>query len=82
MLNKPRQDLALDAKIYVEYCKRSGRGEEVAYNLTWRAVFPEFLVAEHPFAVDTRVIDVALLRRVKDEFGYNPLHNVLNQANA
>ena len=82
MLNKPRQDVALDAKIYVEYCKRSGRGEEVARYLTWMAVFPEFLVAEHPYAVNTSIVDIPLLRRIKDEFGYNPLHNVLNQANA
>jgi len=82
MLNQPTPNLALDAKIYIEYCKRSGRGDEVAQQLTWKAFFPEFFVAEHPCAIDISIVDVALLRQIKDEFGYDPKHNVLNQANA
>ena len=61
----------IDALVYIEYCKRSGKGKEISKMLTGKALYIEQFVNEHPFTVPSHLVDINLLRQIKDEFGYD-----------
>lgn len=67
----------IDAQIFIEYCKRVLNGRQVADYLTEIAFFIELFVNEHPNAVNVPFIDKILLRRIKDEFGYNRKYEII-----
>jgi len=60
----------IDAKIFVEYCSRVDHAWKLCNYLTGKALYIEFFVNEHPYALPD-YIDLSLLRSIKDEFGYN-----------
>lgn len=64
-------NLHLDAKIFVEYCKRCKNPDEVCRFLADKAFFVELLICEHPYAVNNNIIDIDLLRYIKREMNYN-----------
>lgn len=67
----------LDAKIYTEYCKRCSNPEQVVKYLTGIAFFIELFVNEHPAAINPKVIDIQLLRRIKQEFNFNNKYQII-----
>lgn len=56
-----------DAQVFIEYCKRVPNARQVCDHLTSIAFFIELFVNEHPQAVPTDLVDVRLLRNIKDE---------------
>ena len=63
-----KNNLNIDAMIFVEYCKRAGN--EICEHLTRTSLFIEFFVNEHPLAIPS-FVDVDLLRKIKKEFGFD-----------
>lgn len=61
----------IDALVFKEYCKRVNNADDVVRHLTGIAFFIELFVNEHPDAVPSNLINIELLRKIKDEFGYN-----------
>ncbi len=61
----------IDAKVFIEYCKRVDNAREVCNYLTNIAFFIELFVNEHPAAIPKNLINIELLRKIKDEFNYN-----------
>jgi len=61
----------IDAKIYTEYCKRSGKGKETSNYMSGKAFCIDLLINEHPFATVPDFIDIDLLRQIKDEFNFD-----------
>jgi hypothetical protein len=61
----------IDAKVFIEYCKRSGKGKELSNYLTGIAFFIDLFVNEHPQTTPSHLVNVELLRQIKDELGYN-----------
>jgi len=61
----------IDAQIFTEYCKRSGKGKEISNYLTSKALFIDLLINEHPQTIVSDLIDLNLLRTIKDEIGFN-----------
>jgi hypothetical protein len=64
-------ELNIDAKIFVEYCKRCNNPDQVCKFLADSAFFIELFVCEHPYAVPKNIVDIELLRKIKREFNYN-----------
>jgi hypothetical protein len=60
-----------DALIFKEYCKRVNNSEELCNHLTGIACFVELFVNEHPLTVPSHLVDIELLRQIKDEFKYD-----------
>jgi len=67
----------VDAKIYIEYCKRCSNPEEVVSYLTGIAFFIELFVNEHPIAINPEVIDIQLLRTIKRQFNFNNKYQII-----
>lgn len=63
-------NLNKDARIFVEYCRRSEHSYKYCQYLTEMAIFIEFVICEHPLATKSNLLDIDLLRKIKDEFGY------------
>jgi hypothetical protein len=61
----------IDAKVFIEYCKRSGKGKELSDYLTGIAFFIDLFVNEHPQTTPSHLVNVELLRQIKDELGYD-----------
>jgi hypothetical protein len=61
----------IDAKIFVEYCKRSPNARKLCDYLTNMALFIELFINEHPMAIPKDIVDIELLRKIKDEFYFN-----------
>lgn len=61
----------IDAQVFVEYCKQVPNGKEIGYFLTGKALYIEQFVNEHPFTVPRDLVDINLLRQIKDQFGYD-----------
>lgn len=61
----------IDAKVFIEYCKRVSNAREVCNHLTNIAFFIELFVNEHPAAIPQNLVNIELLRQIKDEFNYN-----------
>jgi len=64
-------NLNTDALVFREYCKRVANPQAVCDHLTNIAFFIELFINEHPHAVPDSIIDIELLRKIKDEFGLN-----------
>lgn len=67
----------IDAMIFMEYCKRVNNGRQIADHLTNVALFIEFFVNEHPQAIPKNLVDIDLLRRIKDEYGFNRSYEIV-----
>ncbi len=63
-------NLNTDAKIFVEYCRRSNNSDKYCRYLTDVAIFIEFVICEHPLATSSKLLDINLLHKIKGEFGY------------
>jgi hypothetical protein len=64
----------LDAKVFIEYCKRVSNPDEVCQHLTNIAFFIELFVNEHPSAVSPNFVDIDLLRQIKSELGLKQIN--------
>ena len=60
-----------DALVFKEYCKQADNSKELFNHLTGIAFFIELFVNEHPQTVPPHLVNVELLRQIKDELGYN-----------
>jgi hypothetical protein len=60
-----------DALVFKEYCKRVNNSKELCNHLTGIAFFIELFVNEHPQTVPPHLVNVELLRQIKDELGYD-----------
>jgi hypothetical protein len=60
-----------DALVFKEYCKRVNNANELCSHLTGIAFFIELFVNEHPQTVPSHLVNVELLRQIKDELGYD-----------
>lgn len=60
-----------DALVFKEYCKRADNSKELCNHLTGIAFFIELFVNEHPQTVPLHLVNIELLRQIKDELGYN-----------
>ena len=65
-----------DAQIYIEYCKRCHNPKQVVDYLTGIAFFIELFINEHPVAIKSNVIDIDLLRKIKEEFGFSKKYEI------
>ena len=60
-----------DALVFKEYCKRVNNAKDLCNHLTGIAFFIELFVNEHPQTVPPHLVNVELLRQIKDELGYD-----------
>ena len=65
-----KNNLNTDANIFIEYCRRSPNGNKYCKYLTDKALFIENFICEHPLAIETDLVDIDLLHKIKDEFEY------------
>lgn len=65
-----QNNLNIDAQIFTEYCRRSPNSDQYCQYLTNIAIFIELVICEHPLATNSDLLDIHLLRKIKDEFGY------------
>ena len=66
----------IDALVFKEYCKRVSNADDVVRHLTGIAFFIELFVNEHPDAVPPGLINIDLLRKIKDELGYDRSYEI------
>lgn len=66
----------IDALVFKEYCKRSSNGEAVARYLTGIGFFIELFINEHPNAVANSLVDINLLRQIKNELGFDRRYEI------
>lgn len=64
-------NLAKDSQIYKKYCESVENSAEVVKMMTDLALFPEFLVNEHPACLRSGIIDLDLLRKIRQEYSYD-----------
>jgi len=67
----------IDAQIFIEYCKRNNKARELCDYLTGKALFIEFFINEHPDAIPTEIVDLALLRELKEEYHYDRRYEII-----
>jgi hypothetical protein len=60
-----------DALVFKEYCKRCHNSEDICEHLTGIAFFIELFVHEHPATTPSHLVDINLLRQIKDELNFN-----------
>lgn len=65
-----------DAHVFIEYCKRVDNAEELCKYLTSIAFFIELFVNEHPYTLSVVPVDIELLRKIKDEYGFNRQYEI------
>jgi hypothetical protein len=65
-----KNNLNIDAQIFTEYCRRSPTSDQYCQYLTNVAIYIELVICEHPLATSSDLLDIHLLRKIKDEFGY------------
>jgi hypothetical protein len=63
-------NVAKDAEVFREYCKRAQDGDELCEFLTEASLHVEFFVNEHPYAMPPST-DIQLLRLIKNELNYD-----------
>jgi len=68
-------NVALDAKVFREYCKRAKDADNTCTSLTYASLQVEFFVNEHPYALLPST-DIELLRSIKDEFNYDRRYEI------
>lgn len=61
----------IDAKIFIEYCKKINNSDELCAYLTNLALFIELFIHEHPLATNTKIVDLNLLRNIKNKYNMN-----------
>lgn len=66
----------LDALVFKEYCKRVENADAVCSYLTGIAFFIELFINEHPAATPSPLVDLELLRKIKDELGYSRKYQI------
>ncbi len=66
----------IDARVFIEYCKRVSNARQVCDHLTGIAFFIELFVHEHPAAVNHNIINVRLLREIKDALGMDRQYEI------
>jgi hypothetical protein len=65
-----------DALVFKEYCKRVNNADAVCRHLTGIAFFIELFINEHPDAIPSSLVNLELLRQIKDELGYNRKYEI------
>lgn len=65
-----------DMEVFIEYCDRVENTNAVCRLLRDLALFPEFLVHEHPHLIHKEEIDLDLLRKVKTELGFDSRYDI------
>jgi len=65
----------IDAKVFREYCKIAKDANEICAHLTYGSLHVEFFVNEHPYAL-LPTTDIELLRKIKDELGYDRQYEI------
>jgi hypothetical protein len=71
----------IDAQVYVEYCKKVTNGKQISDMLTGKALYIEQFVNEHPFTVPRNLVNIDLLRQIKDELKYDRKYECKVQPN-
>ena len=71
----------IDAQVYVEYCKKVTNGKQISDMLTGKALYIEQFVNEHPFTVPRDLVNIDLLRQIKDELKYDRKYECKVQPN-
>jgi hypothetical protein len=66
----------IDAIVFKEYCKRCKNPEQLCEYLTGIAFFIELFVNEHPKTYETGLVDIDLLRSIKNELNYNRRYEI------
>jgi hypothetical protein len=69
-------NVAMDGKVFREYCKRSADGHELCLFLTYASLHVELFVNEHPYAMLPST-DINLLRQIKHELGYDRRYEII-----
>ena len=73
---KPFSNYNIDAQVFLEYCKSVPSPKKVADYLTGIAMFIELLINEHPVAANPNIIDMQLLRKLKDKLGFDRRYEI------
>ena len=68
-------NVAKDAEVFREYCKRAHDGDELCKFLTEASLHVEFFVNEHPYAMPHST-DIQLLRSIKNELNYDRSYEI------
>jgi hypothetical protein len=66
----------IDAQVFIEYCKQVPNARQVCDHLTGIAFFIELFVHEHPDAIPNNIVDVELLRMIKNEMGFDRRYEI------
>ncbi len=66
----------IDALVFIEYCKRVDNGEVLAKYLTSIGFFIELFVNEHPHVIYSGLVNLDILRQVKDELEFNRSYEI------
>lgn len=66
----------IDALVFKEYCKRVDNADKVAEYLTGIGFFIELFVNEHPEAIPNHLVNVELLREIKNELGFDRRYEI------
>lgn len=71
-----KNNLNIDALVFVEYCKRVPDPDRICNHLTSIAFFIELFVNEHPHTLQNNVADLQLLRNIKDEMNFDRRYEI------
>lgn len=66
----------IDANIFKKYCELCKNPNEICEYLTGIAFFIELFVNEHPKAIPNNLVDLNLLRKIKDDFKYDKRYEI------
>lgn len=68
-------NVAIDAQVFREYCKKADDAEVTCADLTWKSLQVEFFVNEHPHALSLNT-NIELLRSIKNELNYDRTYEI------
>jgi hypothetical protein len=66
----------IDARVFIEYCKRVSNARHLCDYLTGIAFFIELFVHEHPTTIPANLVNIDLLRQIKDELGMDRQYEI------
>jgi hypothetical protein len=66
----------IDALVFKEYCNRCKNPKQLCEYLTGIAFFIELFVNEHPKTYETGLVDIDLLKSIKNELDYNQKYEI------
>jgi hypothetical protein len=66
----------IDALLFKEYCNRCKNPKQLCEYLTGIAFFIELFVNEHPKTYETGLVNIDLLRSIKNELDYNRKYEI------